>query len=119
MPVVRDIAGTNWQKPLHVRSGRKTPRAFGLPGLGAQDSGDGRRALAGMTGSAEMLTTGKVREILHPDWSADRPLPAPEDLAKGDNSAGRWSGVTWWPGQSGRGGYSTGVASDQLPAIAE
>lgn len=34
--------------------------------------------LAHLTGSAEMLTPEKVREILHPDWSARPPAPEPE-----------------------------------------
>ena len=60
----------------------KTPRAVRLPGLVLKTVGLAGRALAGITGSAEMLTPGKVREILHPDWSADRSLPAPEDLPR-------------------------------------
>jgi hypothetical protein len=32
-------------------------------------------AIAGITGGVEMLTPGKVREILHQDWSVQSPLP--------------------------------------------
>lgn len=58
------------------------PRAVRVPGLVLKTAGLVGGTLAKMTGSAEMLTSGKVREILHPDWSADQSLPAPEDLPK-------------------------------------
>ena len=39
--------------------------------------GDG---LASLTGSAEMLTSAKTREILHPDWSSSPSRQPPTDI---------------------------------------
>lgn len=39
----------------------------GIGGLGG--------LMSGLTGGVEMLTPGKVREILHQDWSVEAPLP--------------------------------------------
>ena len=58
----------------------RTPRAVRLPAAVLRAAGAVGGTLARLTGSAEMLTQGKVREILHPDWSADPNLPAPSDL---------------------------------------
>lgn len=58
----------------------RPPRAVRLPAEVLKTLGAVGGALARLTGSAEMLTPGKVREILHPDWSADPALPLPSDL---------------------------------------
>ncbi|MGB0411095.1 MAG: SDR family oxidoreductase [Pikeienuella sp.] len=58
----------------------KTPRGVRLPAAVLKTAGAVGGALARLTGSAEMLTPGKVREILHPDWSADPTMPAASDL---------------------------------------
>lgn len=58
----------------------RTPRPFRLPGAVLKTAGAVGGALARLTGSAEMLTPGKVREILHPSWAADPDLPPPADL---------------------------------------
>ena len=56
----------------------RTPRAVRLPAVVLKVAGAVGGSLAAVTGSAEMLTQGKVREILHPDWSVhpDHALPA-------------------------------------------
>ncbi len=43
------------------------PVLKGIGGLGG--------LISGITGGVEMLTPGKVREILHKDWSVEAPLP--------------------------------------------
>ena len=58
----------------------RQPRPLRLPAPVLRVAGTVGGLLAGMTGSAEMLTPGKVREILHHDWAADLSLPAATDL---------------------------------------
>lgn len=58
----------------------RAPRPVRVPGAVLRGAGAVGGALARLTGSAEMLTPGKVREILHPDWAADPALPPPDDL---------------------------------------
>lgn len=55
----------------------RRPRPFRVPGPALRALGALGGALSATTGSAEMLTQGKVREILHPDWSADPALTPP------------------------------------------
>lgn len=59
----------------------KPRRPVRLPKLVLQGIGFMGGALAQLTGSAEMLTSGKVREILHPDWSGDPALQVPAAIA--------------------------------------
>lgn len=54
----------------------RPPRPVRLPGGVLRMAGRIGAMAARLTGSAEMLTPGKVREILHPDWSGD-PANAP------------------------------------------
>lgn len=76
------IDGHRWDELVAVAAGAlaHAPRPFRLPAgvlrlIGAVGGG-----LAGATGSAEMLTSGKVREILHPDWSARAEAVPPVDF---------------------------------------
>jgi nucleoside-diphosphate-sugar epimerase len=81
----------------------KSPRAIRVPGALLKAAGAIGGALAGITGSAEMLTPGKVREILHPDWSADPSLLAPDDLPEATVSlADGLADMVAWAKSAGR-----------------
>ncbi len=51
------------------------PRPLRIPAPALRIAGAVGGALAAVTGRAEMLTAGKVRELLWPDWSTDPALP--------------------------------------------
>lgn len=53
----------------------KRARPVRLPSPVLKGIGGVGGAIAGITGGVEMLTPGKVREILHQDWSVQAPLP--------------------------------------------
>ena len=53
----------------------KRPRPVRLPSPVLKGIGGVGSMIAGVTGGVEMLTPGKVREILHRDWSVQAPLP--------------------------------------------
>lgn len=53
----------------------KQARPVRLPASVLKGIGGVGGAIAGLTGGVEMLTPGKVREILHHDWSVEAPLP--------------------------------------------
>lgn len=55
----------------------RTPRPLRLPALLLRLIGALGGAAQRLTGSAEMLTPGKAREILHEDWSGDPALAPP------------------------------------------
>lgn len=54
----------------------REPRPLRLPALALRALGAAGGAWAALTGRAVMLTPGKAREILAPDWGADPALPA-------------------------------------------
>jgi len=56
------------------------PRPLRLPSAVLRLIGAIGGARNNLMGSSEMLTPGKVKEILHPDWSADPDLPHPAGL---------------------------------------
>lgn len=53
----------------------KTARPIRLPAPVLKSMGGLGGIISGLTGGVEMLTPGKVREILHEDWSVQAPLP--------------------------------------------
>lgn len=55
----------------------RTPRAVRLPAAILRAAGAGGALRARLTGRAVMLTSAKVREILHKNWAADPALPPP------------------------------------------
>ncbi|MEM8792429.1 MAG: NAD-dependent epimerase/dehydratase family protein [Pseudomonadota bacterium] len=55
------------------------PRPVRIPAAVVKTLGWAGDILSGMTGSAEMLTSQKVREVLHPDWSSSRSAQPPCD----------------------------------------
>ena len=55
---------------------QKRERPIRLPAAVLKAAGGVGGVIAGLTGGVEMLTPGKVREILHQDWSVNSPLPA-------------------------------------------
>lgn len=75
-----------------------TRRAFRLPASVLRLIGRAGDLGAGVTGSAEMVTSQKVREILHPDWSSDRENQLPERCwsPKVDLSTGFSKTVAWY-----------------------
>lgn len=70
--------GYRWDElaDIAARALGKRARPFRLPAPVLKTIGGIGGAVAGMTGGVEMLTPGKVREILHKDWSLEAPLPA-------------------------------------------
>ncbi|MEO0361714.1 MAG: NAD-dependent epimerase/dehydratase family protein [Pseudomonadota bacterium] len=58
----------------------RRPRPLRLPPAILKAVGAVGERLAARSGSAEMLTHGKAREILHADWSGDPALAPPDDV---------------------------------------
>ncbi len=92
--------GYTWRE-LTVTASRvlgHTPRPLRLPAPALRALGAAGSILNRITGGAGMVTKGKAREILHPDWSADPDLPHPPglptpriDLATGLMDMARWA----------------------------
>ena len=64
--------GYRWDELVSVAAKAlgRAPRAARIPAAALRAIGAVGETFAGVTGSVEMLTRGKAREILHPDWSA-------------------------------------------------
>ena len=71
------VAGYRWDELADVAAKAlgKRARPVRLPAPVLKGIGGIGGAIAGITGGVEMLTPGKVREILHQDWSVQSPLP--------------------------------------------
>ena len=69
--------GYRWEElaDIAARALGKDARPVRLPSPVLKGIGGIGGAIAGITGGVEMLTPGKVREILHQDWSVQAPLP--------------------------------------------
>ena len=74
--------GHDWRALASAAAGAlgRKPRPFRIPAAVLRLAGRIGGAAAGLTGSAEMLTPGKVREILHEDWSEAPGAGLPADL---------------------------------------
>ncbi|MEX2520250.1 MAG: hypothetical protein WD969_13070, partial [Paracoccaceae bacterium] len=71
--------GYTWRELIEAASGAldRKARPLRLPAPVLRLIGAAGAGLGALGGGAEMLTPGKAREILHPDWSADPSLPPP------------------------------------------
>lgn len=71
--------GYRWDELVSIAAASlgRAPRAVRLPAALLRAAGKVGDGLASLTGSAEMLTSAKVRELLHPDWSST-PARQPE-----------------------------------------
>ncbi|MDG1208428.1 MAG: NAD(P)-dependent oxidoreductase [Paracoccaceae bacterium] len=71
------LAGYRWDElaGIAAKALGKHARPVRLPAAVLKGIGGIGGAIAGITGGVEMLTPGKVREILHQDWSVQSPLP--------------------------------------------
>lgn len=71
------LDGYGWGELANIAAkalGQRT-RPVRLPAPVLKGIGGMGGAISGVTGGVEMLTPGKVREILHMDWSVEAPLP--------------------------------------------
>lgn len=73
------VEGYRWDELTAIAASAlgRAPRALRLPAPVLRAAGMAGDGLASLTGSAEMLTSAKVRELLHPDWSST-PARQPE-----------------------------------------
>lgn len=74
--------GYRWGELIEIAAtalGRR-PRAIRLPTGALRAIGAVGDGVSALTGSTEMLTKAKAREILHPDWSADPALIPPANI---------------------------------------
>ncbi len=71
------LDGYRWDElaDTAARALGRSPRPVRLPSPALKAIGGVGGAIAGIKGGVEMLTPGKVREILHQDWSVQSPLP--------------------------------------------
>lgn len=71
--------GYTWRELSEIAAGAldRRSRPLRLPACALRLISAAGAALSALGGGAEMLTPGKAREILHPDWSADPALAPP------------------------------------------
>lgn len=71
------LDGYGWRElsDIAAKALGKRARPIRLPAPVLKSIGGIGGVISGVTGGVEMLTPGKVREILHKDWSVQAPLP--------------------------------------------
>ncbi|MEM7544143.1 MAG: NAD-dependent epimerase/dehydratase family protein [Pseudomonadota bacterium] len=78
-----NVDGHRWVDLAHAAAAAlgRSPRPVRVPAFVLKAAGGIGGSLSALTGSPEMLTRGKVREILHPDWSGDPGAVVPASIA--------------------------------------
>lgn len=98
-------AGYRWSDLLDAATAAvgTTPRRIAVPPAALRLAGAFGDLRARLTGTAVMLNTGKVGEILHPDWSVRPECLPPEDLwrpelslAEGFTAVAKWYRAAGW-----------------------
>ena len=96
--------GYGWREIMTTAAaavGRR-PALLPLPAAAALALGGASAAMARLTGGAPILTLGKARELLHPDWSISAAELAPDaprprfDLAEGFADTVAWYRARGW-----------------------
>ncbi len=98
--------GYGWKQILDAAAlavGNRTPRYFQLPSGLLRGVGGGMGAVAKLIGKSDMISAGKIRELLHEDWSVPErellrePGAVPRHpLLAGFASTAQWYRQTGW-----------------------
>lgn len=98
--------GYGWKQILEAAAGavgNRAPSYFQLPSGLMRGVGGGVGAIAKLIGKSDIISTGKIRELLHEDWSVpetellrEPAAPPRQSLAAGFASTAQWYRQAGW-----------------------